>query len=149
MKFIYSYPNDTVCSRISLQEFGEKTPAYNDEPTLGVAFNEMQAINTFELFVKHLKKACADYDATISFEWKHYAAAYIPKLAIVEAYTCSWQPEAEKNLEELGFIKIGPFKKLKHKVTDLTVWIIGADDLCRRIGYVCSKDPRTPEERGY
>lgn len=148
-----------VCSRLHLMSLPGKVPTAQDSLLM------QGAMIPYETFVEQLRKLFTNWDRGVekTFNehkarfpnydmlqkgpWEWWNAKFIPKMAVVEAVTCSGQPEVEEYLRKLGFQEVGPFKKLKHKVTTITVWIAHAPELCERVGYVCEYDTRTEEER--
>lgn len=56
--------------------------------------------------------------------------------AVVEATTSSRQPIAEGYLRELGFQQVGPFPSKKYPDSQVSVWLMGAEEFCKAVGWV-------------
>ncbi len=141
-----------VCTLVRLTDFGESTVVY------GPNLHEGKAAPPFPIFKEHLKELIVSWDEKVYQErielaehadWDGYSSRYFPRLAVVFAVTSDGQKETMGHLDKLGFHGVGPFSKLKHDNSTLTVWTISCDQLCKTLGYVSKYDPRTTEERGY
>jgi len=123
----------SVCSRMFLSSFGERGPSYEVGDYTGTKSNHAKDLAEFKTHLVTISKL---WDK----RWKDYAKdagqnKSMHRMAFVEAVTCDLQPKAEEYLEQLGFTKIGPFKKLKHPDSDITLWVMGCPEFMEAIGY--------------
>ncbi len=126
--------DENTCSILHLVGFGEQSPTYDEDENGGTKSDHA---SSFSKFKAHLRDVVRLWDEGYD---KHYydvtqpaASKKVHRMAYVDATTCSLQPRAEKYLEKLGFQKIGPFSKLKHSNTVLTLWVMAAPDFIEAI----------------
>lgn len=138
---MYLSADDEVCTILHLRCLPGGVPTGDGDE---IVYRD-EKCPPLDVFKKQLYKLCAEWDAdqdgTSEDGWDDEYAQFVPKVAIIQAVTCNFQPGAEKLLEELGFSSAGPFEKLKHAHTTIRLWWMPSPDFCNAIGYKSIYDP--------
>lgn len=123
----------SVCSRMFLSGFGEERPHTTIGQRFGTPGDHAEDLDDFK--AKMVRTAQLWDKRWASKKKDCWQNKSIHRMAFIEAVTSHLQPKAEEYLEALGFIKIGPFKKLKHPDSDITLWVMGCPEFMEAIGY--------------
>lgn len=152
--------DENICSLLRIYNLGgfvvngsdlfdiQSGGSYSDEDLEPDA--EFEETSSYKRFVEDLRGMSQKWDNDWKNEgswtdWNSVHAKYVPKM-VIECVTASpGQNEIEGYLERLGFQRIGPFRKLKHEVSQLSFWAMSGEDFCEAIGYVCKYDERKNE----
>jgi hypothetical protein len=122
----------SVCSRMFMSGFGERYPSSRLSPN-GESDDHAKDLDEFKAVMVRTAKLWDKRWASKKKDcWSNQS---IHRMAFIEAVTSHLQPKAEEYLEQLGFTKIGPFKKLKHPDSDITLWVMGCPEFMEAIGY--------------
>lgn len=125
-----------VCCRFVISKFGGIYYGLTD--TTGNSSETHPSELTTESLSGEIKDFMVNHDKyLLGFKksFNHWESKYIEKMAVFEATTSDKQVKAEAALAALGFTQVGPFEKLKHGNSKLSIWIIHAPLLMKNVGY--------------
>jgi hypothetical protein len=127
-----------ICSMAYLSGFETISWNAGDDPEGKMDTPQcMPTTKTYETFLKECKEVAEEYDlrAKKRFGLSSGHNQCLHRMAVVMAATSHLQKKTEEYLERMGFVRSGPFKKLKHKGSDLSIWLMPASAFMEVIGY--------------